>query len=97
MNITLDAKLSSSPVADTDRTTTYKTTADSLQVGNSGYSLDITDNKVMDDKAYQGHGLTAQDIMSKAAPFANWRRRRKNIQPDVGDRQQKDGRPDNGV
>lgn len=66
MNITLDAKLSSSPVADTDRTTTYKTTADSLQVGNSGYSLDITDNKVMDDKAYQGHGLTAQDIMSKA-------------------------------
>lgn len=32
MNITLDAKLSSSPVADTDRTTTYKTTADSLQV-----------------------------------------------------------------
>ena len=41
MNITLDAKLSSSPVADTDRTTTYKTTADSLQVGNSGYSLDI--------------------------------------------------------
>ena len=54
MNITLDAKLSSSPVADTDRTTTYKTTADSLQVGNSGYSLDITDNKVMDDKAYQG-------------------------------------------
>ena len=38
MNITLDAKLSSSPVADTDRTTTYKTTADSLQVGNSGYS-----------------------------------------------------------
>ncbi len=37
-----------------------------LQVGNSGYSLDITDNKVMDDKAYQGHGLTAQDIMSKA-------------------------------
>ena len=66
MNITLDAKLSSSPVADTDRTTPYKTTADSLQVGNSGYSLDITDNKVMDDKAYQGHGLTAQDIMSKA-------------------------------
>ena len=66
MNITLDAKLSSSPVADTDRTTTYTTTADSLQVGNSGYSLDITDNKVMDDKAYQGHGLTAQDIMSKA-------------------------------
>lgn len=66
MNITLDAKLSSSPAADTDRTTTYKTTADSLQVGNSGYSLDITDNKVMDDKAYQGHGLTAQDIMSKA-------------------------------
>ena len=66
MNITLDAKLSSSPVADTDRPTTYKTTADSLQVGNSGYSLDITDNKVMDDKAYQGHGLTAQDIMSKA-------------------------------
>ena len=65
MNITLDAKLSLSPVADTDRTTTYKTTADSLQVGNSGYSLDITDNKVMDDKAYQGHGLTAQDIMSK--------------------------------
>lgn len=66
MNITLDAKLSSSPVADTDRTTAYKATADSLQVGNSGYSLDITDNKVMDDKAYQGHGLTAQDIMSKA-------------------------------
>lgn len=66
MNITLDAKLSSSPVADTDRTTAYKATADSLQVGNSGYSLDITDNKVMDDKAYQGHGLTTQDIMSKA-------------------------------
>ncbi len=66
MNITLDTKLSSSPVADTDRTTAYKATADSLQVGNSGYSLDITDNKVMDDKAYQGHGLTAQDIMSKA-------------------------------
>lgn len=66
MNITLDTKLSSSPVADTDRTTAYKTTADSLQVGNSGYSLDITDNKVMDDKAYQGHGLTTQDIMSKA-------------------------------
>ena len=63
MNITLDTKLSSSPVADTDRTTAYKATADSLQVGNSGYSLDITDNKVMDDKAYQGHGLTTQDIM----------------------------------
>ena len=66
MNITLDAKFSSSPVTDTDKTTTYKTTADSIQVRSSGYSLDITDNKVMDDNAYQGHGLTAEDIMSKA-------------------------------
>ena len=47
MNITLDTKLSSSPVADTDRTTAYKATADSLQVGNSGYSLDITDKDIL--------------------------------------------------
>lgn len=66
MNITLDAQYTSSHVTDTDKTTTYKTTADSVQVRSSGYSLDIADNKVMDDNAYQGHGLTAEDIMSKA-------------------------------
>lgn len=65
MNITLDTQYSSSYVTDTDNTTTYKTTAEPTRVWGSGYSLDIAD-KVMDDKAYQGHGLTAQDIMSKA-------------------------------
>ena len=54
MNITLDAQYTSSHVTDTDKTTTYKTTADSVQVRSSGYSLDIADNKVMDDNAYQG-------------------------------------------
>lgn len=66
MNVTLDTQLSPVSVTGTDKTTAYQTTADSLQVGSSGYSLDITENKVTDDSAYQGHGLTAQDIMSKA-------------------------------
>lgn len=67
MNIILDSSLAAPNVTGLDNnTTTYKTTTmENTGYVNSGYSLDIAD-KVMDDKAYQGHGLTADDIMQQA-------------------------------
>lgn len=66
MNIIFDSQHTAPNVTGTDNyTTTYKATAATESKFNSGYSLDIAD-KVMDDKAYQGHGLTAEDIMQQA-------------------------------
>ena len=59
MNITLDSQYSSSGVTGNDsniNTTTYRA-AQPQRTWGSGYALDITD-KVMDDKAYQGQGMT---------------------------------------
>ena len=67
MNITLDSQYSASNVTGNDNpiyTTAYRT-AESTKVWGSGYALDITD-KVMDDKAYQGQGMTVEDIMQQA-------------------------------
>ena len=67
MNITLDSQYSSSGVTGNDNninTTTYRT-AQPQRTWGSGYALDITD-KVMDDKAYQGQGMTVEDIMQQA-------------------------------
>lgn len=66
MNITTDMQYSAPQVTGADTSTiTYKSTTSTSQVWGSGYSLDIAD-KVMDDKAYQGHGMTAEDIMQQA-------------------------------
>lgn len=66
MNITTDVQYSAPQVTGADTSTiTYKSTASTSQVWGSGYSLDIAD-KVMDDKAYQGQGMTAEDIMQQA-------------------------------
>lgn len=66
MNITTDVQYSALQVTGADTSTiTYKSTASTSQVWGSGYSLDIAD-KVMDDKAYQGQGMTAEDIMQQA-------------------------------
>lgn len=67
MNVTLDSQYSSSDVKGNDNninTTTYRTDKPHSTWG-SGYALDITD-KVMDDKAYQGQGMTVEDIMQQA-------------------------------
>lgn len=67
MNITLDSQYSQATVTGNDsniNTTEYRTAAPS-NVWGSGYALDITD-KVMDDKAYQGQGMTVEDIMQQA-------------------------------
>lgn len=70
MNIMVDAQYPVSGSGSTETaTTTYKPAAHSQGTGNvsrSGYTLDIAD-KVMDNEAYGGHGLTADEIMQQAA------------------------------
>lgn len=68
MNITVDTQYSASvPVNAEPTTTTYKPSAQGTgTVSRSGYTLDIAD-KVMDNEAYGGHGMTAEDIMQQAA------------------------------
>ena len=68
MNITVDTQYSVSvPVNAEPTTTTYKpATQGAGKVSRSGYTLDIAD-KVMDNEAYGGHGMTAEEIMQQAA------------------------------
>jgi len=68
MNFTVDTQYSPSvPVNNEPTTTTYKPAAQGTKaVSRSGYTLDIAD-KVMDNEAYGGHGMTAEDIMQQAA------------------------------
>lgn len=68
MNITVDTQYSASvPVSTEQATTTYKPAAQGTgTVSRSGYTLDIAD-KVMDNEAYGGHGMTAEEIMQQAA------------------------------
>ena len=68
MNITVDTQYSASvPVNTEQATTTYKPAAQGTgAVSRSGYTLDIAD-KVMDNEAYGGHGMTAEEIMQQAA------------------------------
>ncbi|MEZ3444967.1 MAG: hypothetical protein K1W30_07525 [Lachnospiraceae bacterium] len=68
MNITVDTQYSASvPVNTEPATTTYKPAAQGTKaVSRSGYTLDIAD-KVMDNEAYGGHGMTAEEIMQQAA------------------------------
>lgn len=70
MNITIDTQFSATGPANTETTTTtYKPTTHAQGTGTvsrSGYTQDIAD-KVMDNEAYKGHGLTADDIMQQAA------------------------------
>ncbi|MDE7321549.1 MAG: hypothetical protein K2N73_02260 [Lachnospiraceae bacterium] len=70
MNLTIDAQRPVSGSGSTENTTTtYKPSAHTQGTGTvsrSGYTLDIAD-KVMDNEAYGGHGLTAEDIMQQAA------------------------------
>lgn len=68
MNFAVDTQYSSSvPVNNESTTTTYKPSAQGTgNVSRSGYTLDIAD-KVMDNEAYGGHGMTAEDIMQQAA------------------------------
>lgn len=66
MNITIDSQYSTPKAAGNDNsTTTYRASAAPQSKWGSGYSLDIAD-KVMDDKAYQGQGMTAADIIQQA-------------------------------
>ncbi len=67
MNITIDTQFSTSGPENV--TTTYKPATNTQDTGNvsgSGYILGIAD-KVMDNEAYTGHGMTADDIMQQAA------------------------------
>ena len=70
MNVTIDAQRPvSGPGSTETTTTTYKPSAHAqgtTTVSRSGYTLDIAD-KVMDNEAYGGHGMTAEDIMQQAA------------------------------
>lgn len=68
MKITVDTQYSASvPVNTESTTTTYKPAAQGTgKVSGRGYTLDIAD-KVMDNEAYGGHGMTAEDIMQQAA------------------------------
>ena len=68
MKITVDTQYSASvPVNTESTTTTYKPSAQHTgKVSRSGYTLDIAD-KVMDNEAYGGHGMTAEEIMQQAA------------------------------
>lgn len=70
MNLTIDAQRPVSGAGSTENTTTtYKPSAHAQGTGNvsrSGFTLDIAD-KVMDNEAYGGHGMTAEDIMQQAA------------------------------
>ncbi len=66
MNVNLDSQFSTKAAANTDNiTTTYQPPSRTQTAWDNGYSLDIAD-KVMDNEAYQGHGLTAEDIMQQA-------------------------------
>lgn len=69
MNIVFDTQISTSQNSTDTVTTTYKPATSSQGTGNisrSGFTLDIAD-KVMDNGAYAGHGMTAEDIMQQAA------------------------------
>ena len=70
MNIAIDTQFSTSNTAGVEAgTTTYKAAVSSQGTGNvsgSSFLLDIAD-KVMDNEAYRGHGLTADEIMQQAA------------------------------
>ena len=68
MNVTVNTQYSASvPVNNEPTTTTYKPAAQGTgTVSRSGYTLDIAD-KVMDNEAYGGHGMTAEEIMQQAA------------------------------
>ena len=68
MNITIDTQFSASGPANTEiTTTTYKPAAQGTgTVSQSGCMQDIAD-KVMDNEAYKGHGLTADEIMQQAS------------------------------
>ncbi len=68
MKITVDTQYSASvPVNTESTTTTYKPSAQHTgKVSRSGYTLDIAD-KVMENEAYGGHGMTAEEIMQQAA------------------------------
>ena len=70
MNIAIDTQFSTSSTAGVEAgTTTYKAAVSSQGTGNvsgSSFLLDIAD-KVMDNEAYRGHGLTADEIMQQAA------------------------------
>ncbi len=68
MNITVDTQYSASvPVGTESTTIAYRPAAQGTgNVSRSGYTLDIAD-KVMDNEAYGGHGMTAEDIMQQAA------------------------------
>lgn len=68
MNIAVDTQYSASVPVNTEPTTiTYKPAAQGTgNVSRSGCTLDIAD-KVMDNEAYGGHGMTAEDIMQQAA------------------------------
>lgn len=70
MNIAIDAQFSTSNPAGVEAgTTTYKAAVSSQGTGivsGSSFLLDIAD-KVMDNEAYTGHGLTADEIMQQAA------------------------------
>lgn len=68
MKITVDTQYSASvPVNTESTTTTYKPAAQHTgKVSRSGYTLDIAD-KVMENEAYGGHGMTADEIMQQAA------------------------------
>ena len=68
MNITVDTQYSASvPVGTESTTIAYRPAAQGTgTVARSGYTLDIAD-KVMDNEAYGGHGMTAEEIMQQAA------------------------------
>ena len=68
MNLTVDTQYSASVSVNTEsNTTTYKpSTQGTGKVSRSGYTLDIAD-KVMENEAYGGHGMTAEEIMQQAA------------------------------
>lgn len=68
MKITVDTQyFASVPVNTESTTTTYKPSAQHTgKVSRSGYTLDIAD-KVMENEAYGGHGMTADEIMQQAA------------------------------
>lgn len=68
MNITVDTQYSASvPVGTESTTIAYRPAAQGTgNVSRSGYTLDIAD-KVMDNEAYGGHGMTAEEIMQQAA------------------------------
>ncbi len=70
MKITVDTQYSASVPVNTESTTTTTTYKPSAQhtgkVSRSGYTLDIAD-KVMENEAYGGHGMTADEIMQQAA------------------------------